>query len=64
MTKIHGRLATIESWAKRPVERDLLIAKCCLIWGLSRRTVLDYIKILIDSGKLETDGKTVKLPGK
>ena len=64
MTKIHGRLATIESWVKHPVEKDRLIAKSCLIWGLSRRTVLDYIKILIDSGKLETDGKTVKLPGK
>ena len=64
MTKIHGRLATIESWVKHPVERDHLIAKCCLIWGLSRRTVLDYIKVLIDSGKLETDGKSVKLPRK
>lgn len=64
MTKIHGRLATIETWVKNPIERDHLIAKCCLIWGLSRRTVLDYIKVLIDSGKLETDGKSVKLSRK
>lgn len=60
MTKIHGRLATIESWVKNPVEKDHLIAKCCIIWGLSRRTVLDYLKTLIDAGKLEADGKTVR----
>ena len=60
MTKIHGRLATIESWVKNPVEKDHLIAKCCIIWALSRRTVLDYLKTLIDAGKLEADGKTVR----
>ena len=53
------RLNQIEKRCQNPIEKDVLTASCCIDWGLSRRIVLEYIKILIDYGKLEEDGDFV-----
>ena len=33
--------------------KESLIAECSLNWGTSRRTLLEYIKLLKDAGKIE-----------
>jgi len=44
-----GRLKIIKASIKKTgknLNREKLIAVCCLEWGTSRRTVLEYLKMI------------------
>lgn len=44
------------SKAKLKVDKEMLISECNLNWGTSRRTILEYIQDLINSGKVSERG--------
>ena len=48
LARIHEIKAMLEKSFKagREVDKEKLIATCCLDYGLSRRTVLEYLKVL------------------
>ena len=42
----------------RTADKEKLVAEVCFEWATARRTVLEYLKILKDSGKIsEINGK-------
>ena len=55
------RLQFIKRWTQEPIEMKQLVAMCCVNWGLSRRTILEDIKVLIDFGSLEQNGQTIQV---
>jgi len=36
----------------RTCDKESLIAECMMDWGTSRRTMLEYIKLLVAAGKM------------
>ena len=40
------RLGIILKGFKKKITKDDMIAECIIEWGMSRRTVLEYIKVL------------------
>jgi len=40
------RLQVIRSMKKKKVDELLIIKDCCRMWGCSRRTMLEYLKIV------------------
>ncbi len=57
--RIH-RVNELWEWVKKKpnYEKKELVGKFCYQYGTSRRTTLEYIKILIDAKKIkEKDGK-------
>jgi len=55
------RLQFIKKWTQEPIEVKQLVAMCCVNWGLSRRTILEDIRLLIDFGTLEQNGQTIQI---
>ena len=50
-----NRLERIKELLKDKLTDDDIIIKCCRMWGCSRRTMLEYLKIL--KQKKETPNK-------
>lgn len=53
LDKINELWDSVNSNRITGILRDKLIAEFCLKYGTRRRTVLEYLKILIDAGKIE-----------
>ena len=64
--RIHRLLAVIQacSEAKRATDREKLIANYCFEWGASRRTIMEYLKILEGLDKIESKDNDIWIKGK
>jgi len=56
-----ARLQFIKRLARDPIELKQLVAVCCVNWGLSRRTILEDIQVLVDFGSLKQNGQTIQI---
>ena len=56
-----SRIHQIKRRCQVPIDRNQLIAACCVDWGLSRRTVLEYVRVLIDYRALKQDGTMLEV---
>lgn len=62
--KVNQILSVIKQSTKRNkgADKEKLIAIMCMEWGTSRRTMVEYLKMLIDSDRvMEMNGKLLYL---
>ena len=54
MGRINTILKAIQACKDRETtaDRESLIAECQFLWGASRRTILEYLKVLIDTKRI------------
>ncbi|RLC34450.1 MAG: hypothetical protein DRZ76_02650 [Candidatus Nealsonbacteria bacterium] len=63
MSRINQILLALQKCKERNqiAEKEKLIGTFCLEFGCSRRTMIEYIKILESAGKIQIEGKYMKL---
>ncbi|MBC8147321.1 MAG: hypothetical protein H8E98_04995 [Bacteroidetes bacterium] len=47
------RMINVAKDKKKMIDRDKLVAVICMDMGISRRTALEYINTLVDSGRIK-----------
>ena len=58
LDKINELWDTIKACKKKGAIKKVLVADFCLNYGAQRRTVLEYIQLLLDAGKIrEEEGR-------